>query len=51
MWDVGVVGCSRCGMFGMCDVRRVGWSVPGIPYQLCTFGGTHQLLLMSIVLA
>ena len=24
MWDVGDVGCSGCGMFGMWDVRDVG---------------------------
>ena len=24
MWDVGDVGCWRCGMFGIWDVRDVG---------------------------
>ena len=24
MWDVGNVGCSGCGMFGMWDVRDMG---------------------------
>ena len=26
MWDVGDVGCSRCGMFRMWDIRDVGCS-------------------------
>ena len=30
MWDVGDVGCWRCGMFGMWDVRDVGCSGCGM---------------------
>ena len=30
MWDVGYVGCLRCGMLGMWDVRDVGCSGCGM---------------------
>ena len=30
MWDVGDVGCSRCGMFRMWDVPDVGCSGCGM---------------------
>ena len=30
MWDVGDVGCSRCGMFRMWDVQDVGSSGCGM---------------------
>ena len=48
MWDVGDVGCSRCGMFGMWDVRDVGclgcgmfrmWYVPDVGCSGCGMFG------------